>query len=368
MHFHSPWAFLLLVVLVGVLFLQHMNRRRRGSIRFSSVGNAVKAGQSLRQRLSVLPLVLRVLAVLCLVIAIARPQSGRQRVQDVSKGIAIEMVVDRSGSMGTEMEYQGENMTRLDVVKKVFLDFALGNNDSLPGRSNDLIGMIAYARYPYTVCPLTLAHGALPLFVKNTKLVTRRSEDGTAIGDALALAGAVLRTGAGTLALAAARLKTAESTLKKQQADKKTEYRIKSKIIILLSDGRNNYGQRTPLEAAELAEKWGIKVYTIAIGGDGDAMTSVRTPFGVFKMPAGAEVDTTTLKSIADTTGGVFYEADNARSLDAIYQDINRMEKSDIESVRYVEYREDFLPFALAALILIAFEILLSNTLFRKIP
>ena len=354
MHFHSPWAFLLLVVLVGVLFLQHMNRRRRGSIRFSSVGNAVKAGQSLRQRLSVLPLVLRVLAVLCLVIAIARPQSGRQRVQDVSKGIAIEMVVDRSGSMGTEMEYQGENMTRLDVVKKVFLDFALGNNDSLPGRSNDLIGMIAYARYPYTVCPLTLAHGALPLFVKNTKLVTRRSEDGTAIGDALALA--------------AARLKTAESTLKKQQADKKTEYRIKSKIIILLSDGRNNYGQRTPLEAAELAEKWGIKVYTIAIGGDGDAMTSVRTPFGVFKMPAGAEVDTTTLKSIADTTGGVFYEADNARSLDAIYQDINRMEKSDIESVRYVEYREDFLPFALAALILIAFEILLSNTLFRKIP
>ena len=354
MHFHSPWAFLLLVVLVGVLFLQHMNRRRRGSIRFSSVGNAVKAGQSLRQRLSVLPLVLRVLAVLCLVIAIARPQSGRQRVQDVSKGIAIEMVVDRSGSMGTEMEYQGENMTRLDVVKKVFLDFALGNNDSLPGRSNDLIGMIAYARYPYTVCPLTLAHGALPLFVKNTKLVTRRSEDGTAIGDALALA--------------AARLKTAESTLKKQQADKKTEYRIKSKIIILLSDGRNNYGQRTPLEAAELAEKWGIKVYTIAIGGDGDAMTSVRTPFGVFKMPAGAEVDTTTLKSIADKTGGVFYEADNARSLDAIYQDINRMEKSDIESVRYVEYREDFLPFALAALILIAFEILLSNTLFRKIP
>ena len=162
MHFHSPWAFLLLIPVAGVLFLQHMNRRKRGSILFSSVGNAVKAGRSLRQRLSVLPLVLRVLAVLCLVIAIARPQSGRQRVQDVSKGIAIEMVVDRSGSMGTEMEYQGENMTRLDVVKKVFLDFALGNNDSLPGRSNDLIGMIAYARYPSTVCPLTLAHGALP--------------------------------------------------------------------------------------------------------------------------------------------------------------------------------------------------------------
>jgi Ca-activated chloride channel family protein len=354
MHFHSPWAFLLLIPVAGVLFLQHMKWKKRGSIRFSSVGNAVKAGRSFRQRLSVLQLVLRILAVLCLVIAIARPQSGRQRVQDVSKGVAIEMVVDRSGSMGTEMEYQGKNITRLDVVKKVFLDFALGNNGTLPGRSNDLIGMIAYARYPSTVCPLTLAHGALPLFVKNTKLVTQRSEDGTAIGDALALA--------------AARLKTAESTLKKQQSENKTEYQIKSKIIILLSDGRNNTGERTPLEAAELAKKWGIKVHTIAIGGEGDAMTSVRTPLGVFKMPAGVEVDTTTLKSIADTTGGVFYEADDARSLKAIYQNIDKMEKSEIESVRYVDYREDFLPFALAALLLIAFEILLSSTLFRKIP
>jgi Ca-activated chloride channel family protein len=353
MHFHSPWAFLLLILVVGVLFLRRMTRRNKGSIRFSSVSQATKSGRSLRQLLAVLPLVLRTLAVVCLVVAIARPQTGREQIRDVSKGIAIEMVVDRSGSMGAEMEYQGKNMTRLDVVKKVFVAFALGNDDDLPGRPNDLIGMIAYARYPDTVCPLTLAHGALPLFVNNTKLVTQRSEDGTAIGDALALA--------------AARLQTAESTLKKQSYDGKAAYHIKSKIIILLSDGRNNCGKRTPLQAAELAHKWGVKVYTIAIGG-GDAMASVRTPFGVFKMPTGAEADTATLRSIADTTGGVFYEADNAGSLDAIYQRIDKMEKSEIESIRYVDYKEDFLLFALAALVLIALEMLLSNTLFRKIP
>jgi Ca-activated chloride channel homolog len=353
MHFHSPWAFLLLVAVVGVLFWRRIRFREKGSIRFSTVSNAAKSGRSLRQRLSVLPLIIRVLAVVCLTVAIARPQTGREQIKDVSKGIAIEMVVDRSGSMGTEMEYEGKNITRLDVVKKVFLDFALGNHGNLPGRPNDLIGMIAFARYPDTVCPLTLAHGTLPLFLKNTKLVTRRSEDGTAIGDALALA--------------AARLKTAETTLGKQQFDKKSTYQIKSKIIILLSDGQNNCGKRSPLEAAELAKKWGMKVYTIAFGG-GDTMASVRTPFGVFKMATGDEVDTATLKSIAEATGGVFYEADNHKSLDQVYQRIDKMEKSKIESVRYVDYKEDFLPFALAALVLVALEIILANTYFRKIP
>ena len=353
MHFHSPWALLLVIPVIAVLVWRRVLSRKNGGLRFSSVKYAAMSGRSLRQRLSVMPMILRVLAILCVIIAIARPQTGQEQIKDISKGIAIEMVVDRSGSMGAEMDYQGKTTTRLEVVKKLFLDFVLGNKDTLPGRPNDLIGMIAYARYPDTVCPLTLAHGVLPLFVKNTKLVTQRSEDGTAIGDALALA--------------AARLKTAQTELKKKQYLKTSTYQIKSKVIILLSDGRNNAGKRTPSEAAQLAKKWGIKVYTIAVG-DSEAMASVRTPFGVFKMPSRAEVDAGTLKSIAESTGGVFYEADNAKSLDAIYQKIDEMEKSEIESVRYVDYREDFLPFALTALILIAIEILLTNTTFRKIP
>ncbi len=352
MHFHSPWAFLLLIVIPAMLVVRKMTKKST-SVRFSSVSHAVQSGRSLRQRLAVLPLVIRVLAIICLIIALARPQTGREKVRDVSKGIAIEMVADRSGSMGAEMEYKGKRMSRLDVVKQVFLEFALGNGHDLPGRPNDLVGMIAFARYPDTICPLTLAHGALPLFVKNTKLVTQRSEDGTAIGD--------------SLALAAARLKTAEKTLKKQQEDKHSDYQIKSKIIILLSDGQNNTGKRTPEEAADLAKKWGIRVHTIAIGGR-DAMTSVRTMLGVFKVPMGSDVDTDTLKAIADKTGGIFRQAGDAKSLEAIYKEIDQMEKSEIKSIRYIDYKENFLIFALLGLCLIAVEIFLSCTLFRKIP
>ena len=351
MHFESPWAFLLLLAIPAVLFLRRATRKN-GGIRFSSIAHAAQSGRSLRQRLAVLPLVLRVIALVCLIIALARPQTGREQIRDISHGIAIEMAVDRSGSMGTEMEYHGTRMSRLDAVKKVFLDFALGNGGDLPGRPDDLIGIVDFARYPDTICPLTLAHGALPLFIKDIRLA-HGATDGTAIGDGLALA--------------AARLKTAETTLSEEQQKKHTAYKIKSKIIILLSDGQNNCGRRTPLAAAALAKKWGIKVYTIAIGG-GSGMTTIQTPFGAYQVPMGQGVDTATLKAIADKTGGAFFSADNADSLDTIYKKIDRLEKSKIESVRYIDYKEDFLPFALAGLLLLAAEILLSCTLFRRVP
>ncbi|MDO9263060.1 MAG: VWA domain-containing protein [Desulfosalsimonadaceae bacterium] len=350
MQFHSPWAFLLLIVVAAALFLRRLVHKT-GAVRFSEISHAAAAGQSMRQRFSTFPLVLRVAALVCLVIALARPQTGMEKARDISEGIAIQMVVDRSGSMGAEMTYQGTQMTRLDVVKKVFLEFAIGNGADLPGRADDLIGMIAYARYPDTVCPLTLAHDTLPVFVDNTKLVSQKPEDGTAIGDALALA--------------AARLQTAETALKKQQKAVSGAYKIKSKIIILLTDGQNNTGKRTPLEAADLAAEWGIRVYAIAIGG-GDAM--VRTPLGVFQVPAGAGADAATLKAIAEKTGGVFREAQDADALSEVYKEIDRLEKSEIEATRYVDYKEGFLPFALLALALIAGEILLSCTVFRRLP
>jgi Ca-activated chloride channel family protein len=199
---------------------------------------------------------------------------------------------------------------------------------------------------------LTLAHGALPAFLKSVRLVQTREEDGTAIGDALALA--------------AARLKTAEETLK-MQSEKADAYSIKSKIIILLSDGENNFGQRTPLQAAELASQWGIKVYTIAIGG-GDAVTSIQTPLGVYKIPSRQRVDTKTLQAIAEKTGGFFRQAEDADSLRDIYEEIDQMEKSEIESVRFVDYKESFIWFVLVGFVLILCEILLRSTLFRRIP
>lgn len=343
---------MLIIALIAVLVLRKKTAKT-GTVRFSSVKNAARAGRSLRLRLSWLPMTLRLLAILFLILAVARPQTGREKVREVSHGVAIEMVVDRSGSMKTEMEYGGRQMTRLDVVKKVFSDFVLGNGGDLPGRPNDLVGMIAFARYPETICPLTLAHGALPLFLKQTKIVTRKSEDGTAIGDALALA--------------AARLDVAGKTMAGARNKKKKGYEIKSKIIILLSDGENNCGKMSPEAAANLAKKWGIRVYTIAIGG-GEAMASVQTPFGVYKIPISAPVDTSGLEKIAEITGGLFKKADNAKSLRQIYKQIDKMEKSKIESVRYVDYHEIFLIFVLLALALLGLEVLLSTTLFRRIP
>ena len=129
-----------------------------------------------------------------LVIALARPQEGRERVRDTSRGVAMEMVVDRSGSMGAVMDFDGKRMTRLDVVKRVFREFAMGNGKTLKGRPNDLIGMITFARYPDTICPMTLAHDALTEFLKTVQRVKRRHEDGTALGDAISRAAARLMT------------------------------------------------------------------------------------------------------------------------------------------------------------------------------
>jgi Ca-activated chloride channel family protein len=353
MRFESPWALLALAAIPLILFL--ISRRKGpGSIRFSSIGHARTAGRSLRQNLAAAPLLLRAAAMILLVLALARPQMGREKVRDVTKGVAIQMVVDRSSSMSAEMEYRSARLDRLAVVKKVFEEFIMGNGEELEGRPNDLVGMVAFARYADTMAPLTLGHGALLRFLDQVKIVTRRNEDGTAIGDALALA--------------AARLRTAEEDLARfasESGDK--EYEIKSKIIILLTDGQNNYGRRTPEQAARLAADWGIKVYTIGVGGD-DGVSTVRTLFGNFKVPTGTRVDTRPLESAAEMTGGMFRMAGDDESLREIYAEIDRLEKSDIESVRYIDYRELFVPFVLAALCLIILEVLLAATIFRRIP
>ncbi len=351
MRFESPWAFLLLILLPLLVWMRYL-RPGRTAIRFSTIAIAARSGRSVRQRFLWAPDLLRLAALALFITALARPQSGLEQVREISRGIAIEMVLDRSGSMGAELEYRGGLMTRLDAVKKVFEEFVAGSSEGLEGRPNDLIGMITFARYPDTICPLTLAHGALPEFLKGVRLVQDENEDGTAIGDALALA--------------AARLETAEESLKGRKGLSDT-YRIKSKVIVLLSDGENNYGKRTPLEAAELAAKWGIKIYTIAIVG-GETVTSIQTPFGVYKVPSRQTVDTSALKAIAEKTGGFYREAEDVASLREIYKEIDGMEKSEIESVRFIDYRELFHWFALAGLMLVILETILKTTLFRKAP
>jgi len=299
--------------------------------------------------------VLRTISLVLLVIALARPRRGTEQVRDISKGIAIEMALDRSSSMSAEMELRGKKINRFDAAKMVFESFVLGDKQDLKGRPNDLIGMITFARYPDTACPLTLAHGALPKLLENARIVQRESEDGTAIGDAIALA--------------AARLKTAEETFASQTMDKdgKKDYEIKSKVIILLTDGASNCGKRSPISAARLAAEWGIKIYAIGVGGNEPVM-SIQTFFGVQKFPTGQGVDETTLKAIAKITGGLYRRADTPEALKAVYEEIDTLEKSEIESIRYVDYKEQFVPFALWALVLLCIEVLLRCTVFRRIP
>ncbi|MCD6415426.1 MAG: VWA domain-containing protein [Planctomycetes bacterium] len=352
MRFETPWAFLLLLIVPVVVWL-HRRRVGRSALRFSSTDHAAGTGRSLRQRLLFVPLALRLLALVLLVTAIARPQEGKERVRDVTEGVAIEMVVDRSGSMGAEMEYGGEYLRQLDVVKRVFKEFIYGNDDDLPGRPSDLVGMVTFARYADTVCPLTLAHGALDRFLETVDLVQRQSEDGTAIGDALALA--------------AARLQTAEETLARQAEHSDDEYEIKSKVVILLTDGQNNCGKRTPEEAADLAKEWGIKVYTIGVGG-GEGVTTIRTPFGEYKAPLGRQVDERSLQAIAEKTGGRCWLAEDAETLRKVYAEIDALEKTKIETVRYLDYRELFTPLAVIAMAVLGIETALSCTFFRRIP
>ena len=360
MTFATPWAFLLFLLLPVIIY-RYLSRSttlglQTGKVVFPSAGHAAAAGSSLRTRLLHLPFGLRIITLILLIIGLARPLAGTEKVFDISKGVAIEIVLDRSSSMNAEMIFAGQQLNRLEVAKRVLLEFVQGNKGDLAGRPHDLIGLITFARFADTACPLTLAHGALAEFVDPIKLVNRRPEDGTAIGDALALA--------------AARLQKAEETLRQQtltDANSAPLYEIKSKIIILLTDGEQNAGKRTPREAAELAKKWGIKIYTIGIGGR-ESLLRVPTLFGTQVIQRGPGVDKETLTDLARETGGIFRMAEDGDSLRSVYTEIDELEKSEIESVRYVDYKERFMGFAIAGLVLLALEALLRTTWLRRIP
>lgn len=352
MHFASPLAFLLLPVLPVLYYFSHY-RSPRAALQFSNTAATALAGASLRQRCEVLLPVARFAALTLLVVALARPQKGQERVRDLSKGIAIEMVLDRSGSMAEEMSFDGQVLNRLEVVKHVFEEFVHGNRGGLAGRPNDLIGLVTFAGYADTIAPLTLGHDALSELVDKVELVRQKSEDGTAIGDALALA--------------AARLKTAEEAQMRVNARLESDYEIKSKIIILLTDGQSNRGEHTPAEAAQMAKEWGIKIYSVGIGGD-PAESRFRSPFGSFLVPQQRSLDEGTLQGLSEITGGVYQRAGSAQALREIYKEIDRLEPSEIDSVRYLDYKERFMPYALAGFLLLLGEATLQSTWLRRHP
>lgn len=342
--FESPWMLLLLVPLAALLLWR---RRDQVSLRFSSTAAARSLAGSWRSRFAAVPLLLRALALVALVIAVARPQFGTERVRDISRGVAIGMVLDRSSSMGERLRFGGRTVTRLDGVKRVFREFIDPTEGDLGGRPNDLIGMTTFARYADSVCPLTLSHDTLVELLDTVRLAEDRREDGTAIGDAVALA--------------AARLRQAEETL---GGGADPDYQIQSKIVVLLTDGENNAGDRSVRDAGELCKQWGIKVYAIGVGDD----HGLQTPFGRLSVPLRQGFDDRALRAIAEDTGGKYWLATDAETLRSVHAEIDALEKSEFESVRFLDYREAFPPWALAALLLLSIEAFARQTVWRRVP
>lgn len=363
MQLYSPWVLLLLLLLPVLAFLG-LRKKRSATVRFPSLSNIRNCPVSLRLRLRPLLKILRLTCIALLIVALARPRKGTVLSEISTEGVAIEVVADRSGSMQTEMDYYGETLSRFEAVKRVLSDFINGDKKDLAGRSNDLIGLITFARYADTTCPMVLTHNVLLEFLKKIEIVRLRSEDGTAIGEAIALA--------------AARLKTAEDDIKKRKTrliqageqiseEQESGFKIKSKVIILLTDGMNNAGEYDPVQAAELAKEWNIKIYTIGIGS-AQAYTTIQTPLGTYKMPTGHNLDERLLKTIAERTGGFYGRADDAKTLHEIVEKIDELEKTEVKSIQYTQYAELFGPWTMAALLLLVLEMLASCTIFRKIP
>lgn len=358
-HEQSVWLLLLLLV-VPLAWWRPMRRRARAFVGYSSLTPLIAAGRPIVARMRWLPLVLRTLALALIAFCIARPIKANEHTPVFVEGIAIEMVVDRSSSM-LAVDFQtpgGQPTDRLNAVKAVATQFILGGK-GLPGRPNDLIGLVSFARFADSLCPLTLDHDYLIQVLDDMRVARDRTEDGTAIGDGVALAAERLR----------------DATARPNNPS-----RPKSKVIILLTDGENNAGDITPQTAAELCKTLGIKLYAIGVGTIGTAPYPVTSQFGgtqYVRMPV--RIDEELLTEMATMTGGEYYRATDTESLERIYRIINELEKTTTEQRRYLQYSDlavegftigtvRFPPLLLLALLLVAADLLLANTRLRTLP
>lgn len=356
------WLCVASIALIPLIWLHDGRARKRPTIRFSSIERLRPLATTWATRTRfVLPL-LRTLAVVALIVALARPQSpGIYR--DTSEGIAIQMVLDVSGSMAEEdFTLDGRRVRRLDAVKRVFRDFALGQG-SLGGRENDLVGMTTFAMFADSSCPLTLDHAGLvdlleeadiPGWVDGRPIRGDIEADYTALGDAIVLAtDELLRVGeqaiAGVPGAASAR----------------------SRIMILLTDGADNPPEfpgvppvPSPLDAAEVAARLGVKIYTIG------AVGSTQRPdagFGPFAHPH-VEVDEDLLERVASMTQGRYFRATDTDSLRTICKEINELERRPTGERVFRDNVHAAQAAMLIALVLLLGELLLVNTRYRKIP
>ena len=344
MSFAYPWLLILLPIPAIVVKL---GRRRRASVSVPSL-QLWEHADSGRAKYLWIPPVLRTLALMFFVTAMACPQAGSNYVTRMSEGIAIELLVDVSSSMGMSMQLpNSKSKPRIDVARELVERFIAGDGEKLAGRQDDLIGLITFARYADTRSPLTFGHNALLQLVRDLDIQERPNEDGTAYGDALAIA--------------AARLHQLDDPELRERRNLQSE--ISSRVIIMLTDGENNSGQHLPLEAAGLALQWGCRVYCISL------VDYVEKPAGQLSSSATLLSDAErVLEHISEETGGVFRTASDYESLLSVYSEIDQLERSRIVTRSYNRITEWFwLPLAIGLTTLMS-ALILELTWLRTVP
>ena len=323
----QPWFLLLLVFIPGMVVWYILKRNATTtSIGYSDIKGMEKVRPTIRQRLMHVPFIIRVLIVGLAIFILAQPQKSFDKSDITVEGIDILMALDISGSMLSE----DFKPNRIEAAKDVAMQF-------IDGRPNDRIGLVIFSAEAFMQCPLTVDHKVLKSFFSEVKsgMIT----DGTAIGDGLGLCLA---------------------HIKKSKAI--------SKVVILLTDGVNNTGSLDPLTAAEIAKKFGIRVYTIGVGTIGKAPYPFQTPFGVQYQSVDVQIDEALLKQVAETSGGQYFRATNKQKLEEIYNQIDKLEKSKIDVTKFNNRHDEYFIFVLIAAGLLLFEILLRYTVFKKIP
>jgi Ca-activated chloride channel family protein len=282
---------------------------------------------TLRRTLAPIPDILGVIGLLFLVLALSRPQEVDRERRVEREGLDILLVLDTSGSMDAEdFELSGRSVNRLEAAKSVIAEF-------ISGRPDDRVGLVVFGEEAFTQVPLTTDHRALPIFLKQVRL-GMAGEGSTAIGDAIAVAARRLR-----------------------------ELEAPSKILILLTDGRNNSGQLDPIQAAQAAAAAGVRIYTIGMGGDGGR----RGLFGMLG-GGGSDLDERTLKRIAEIAGGRYFRADDTKTLSEVYTTIDQLEKTTAEISEHTRAEERFMAPLVLGLSLLLLQQVLAETLLRRLP
>jgi len=347
------WLAFLPLVLLGPLW---RGRRRPSAAVFSSIADLKGLPVTLMQRVYRALAPVYAVGLALVLLAIARPQSGKSESRISGEGIAIEMVLDISGSMeALDFQLDGRDVSRLEAVQQVVSEFVLGSRQSgLGGRKDDLIGLVAFGGFADSKCPLTLDHGALVQIVKELEVPRRvrdrrgdvinekflQEELATAIGDGVTLG-----------------------------VDRLRATKAKSKVLVLLTDGDSNAGAVDPREAAVIAKESGIKLYTIGIGTNGIVPVPQEDEFGQrVLVQAQFRIDEELLREMARSGDGEYFHASDSAGLIEVYRRIDRLEKSNFEETKFAEYTELFRWFALPGLAVLLLVNVLKETRFRSLP